>query len=555
MNLRHANLAYSLVILVLLSFSCGSRDSQYLSAVQTFADNVLEKGIDRWSGKNTPLLADGINLKTDEPLEYVYDGQIGVRGEGGEPNSWIMHNLANQQNLFRTLVALSNLTGDARYREAAERSIRYHFDSLRGECGLLRWGGHQIIDLRTMKPIGHSWRTNVHVHELNVVFPYYKLMWDVDKQATIDFIRSHWNAHVLDWNTLDFNRHGNYGRKMGNLWDHEFKFPEPFFEGTGLTFLISAMDLIYSGGTLYMLNGEEGALKWSKLLADQYVKARHPETGLGTFQFSKPTRRIQPPEGPLTGTLTWSNYGDRAENQFANDFGDVAREGWAIFNGGMYSVPSLVQLELAEMLGEQGEGFLKATVAGIKAYAKYAYDPGNNHFRPIWADGTDLTNYAFARTGYYGPEGRILNPTMANEVFLLTYAKAYRLSKDQELWNVLRSIMKNLDLGDPGIYPKASSDLNLDTENSNPHTLFAMLELQRAVDNQVFLTMAEKIGNNILERSFHKGFFLRQEDSEEVMFNTIEPLALLTLEAVKRGTPDLVPIYSGGTGRINLKTE
>src|SRR5690606_29572436 len=114
MNSKQISL--SLWIILLLAVSCKHRESQYLSAVKTFADNAIEKGKDRWSGKNTPLLADGINIQTGEPLEYVYDGSVGVRGEGGQPDKWIIHNLASQQNFFRVLVGLTNLTGDQKYR-------------------------------------------------------------------------------------------------------------------------------------------------------------------------------------------------------------------------------------------------------------------------------------------------------------------------------------------------------------------------------------------------------------------------------------------------------
>jgi pectate lyase len=537
----------------IVSFTCcnSTRDTERLVAVKTFADNVLEKGIDRWSGKNTPLLADGINVETGEPLEYFYDGRTGVKGEGGEAKSWVMHNLAGQQNLFRVLVGLTNLTGNQKYKAAAEKAIRYHFDSLKSECGLLRWGGHQIIDLNTLQPVGHAWRTNVHQHELKDVFPFYDLMWEVDQTATANFIRSFWNAHVLDWSRLEFNRHGSFGKKMGQLWESEYQQPEPFFEGDGLTFLNTGSDLIYSGAVLYQLNNEKDALRWSKLLAGQYVRARHPETGLGVYQFSKPRRRATPPDGPLTGTLTWSNYGDRAENQFGIDFPGVALEGWAIFSGGFYTLPSLMQLELADRLGKEGEVFRSWTIDGLKAYAKYAYNPIENHFRPLWADGTDLTGYAFTRTGYYGPEGRVLKPTPANERFLFTYARAYRLSKDKELWEVVRSIMNGLNLGDH----TSTSGLNMATVNSSPYTVFALLELYRVLDEPAYLKLAENVGNNILNRSFHKGFFLADENSSTAEFDIIEPLALLSLDAALRGKSNLVPIFSGGVNHLDLKTE
>jgi pectate lyase len=552
-----------LVLISCISISCKQeKENLRLIAVRTFADNVLEKGIDRWSGKNTPLLADGINVDTNEPLEYVYDGSTGVRGEGGPPNKWIMHNLANQQNLFRTFVALSNLTGDPKYREAAEKSIRFHFDSLRDDNGLFHWGGHEFIDLRTLKPIGHAWRQNLHSHELKDVYPYYDLMWEVDKEKTAEFIRAFWNAHVIDWSMLDFNRHGAYNKKMGQLWNSEYHQPEPFFEGDGLTFLNTGSDLIYAGSILYSLGGEEGALTWSKRLAEQYVRARHPKTDLGAYQFSKPKRHKQPPDGPLTGLFTFSDYGDRAENQFGKDFPKVALEGWALFDGtGIYTTPALMQLELAERLGDKGKEFLEWTLSGLYAYAKYGYKSSENTFRPMWADGTDLTGYTFTRTGYYGPEGRILKPSKADELYLFTYSRALRFSMHTKCWqyfidrdtSIIRSIWRGLGLGDPGT--QHSKDINWNTDNSSPYVIFALLEWHKVWGDKGTLRLAEKVADNLLARSFHNGFFVSDEKSTIAEFDAVEPLALLALEAALRGEPEKVPVFSGGRNQIDLKTE
>ncbi|MCX6332919.1 MAG: pectate lyase [Bacteroidia bacterium] len=562
-NIKVPFLFVCLVLITGISISCKKEDkNRRLNAVRIFADNVLEKGIDRWSGKNTPLLADGINVITNEPLEYVYDGSTGAMGEGGPPNKWIIHNLANQQNLFRTFVALSNLTGDPKYREAAEKSIRFHFDSLRDESGLFHWGGHEFIDLRTLKPIGHAWRQNLHSHELKDVYPYYDLMWEVDKEKTAEFIRAFWNAHVIDWSRLDFNRHGVYNKKMGQLWNSEYHQPEPFFEGDGLTFLNTGSDLIYAGSILYSLSGDEGALTWSKRLAEQYVRARHPKTDLGAYQFSKPIRKKQPPDGPLTGLLTYSDYGDRAENQFGKDFPGIALEGWALFDGaGIYTTPALMQLELAEKLGDKGKEFIGWTLSGLYAYAKYAYNCADNTFRPMWADGTDLTGYAFPRTGYYGPEGHVLKPSKADELFLFTYQRAVRFSMHTKCWryfldrdtSIVRSIWRGLGLGDPGT--QHSRDINWKTDNSSPYVIFALIERHKVTGDKGTLRLAKKVADNLLARSFHKGFFVSDEKSTIAEFDAIEPLALLALEAALRGEPEKVPVFSGGMNHLDLKTE
>lgn len=509
-----------------------------LEAVRTFADNVLENGADRWSGQDTPLLADGINLLIGEPVEWVYNG-----------DRYMIHNLASQQNLFRTFAGLSNLTGDEKYRNAAKNSIRYHFDNLRSDCGLLRWGGHQIIDLRTLEPVGHF---DANCHEFKNNFPFYELMWEVDEDASAKFLKAFWNAHIFDWERLDMNRHGRYGLSMGNLWNNQFIQPEPFFEGDGLTFINAGSDLIYAGSMLYILGGEKDALDWATLLAQQYVRARHPETGLGVYQYSKPVRRQEPPEeGPLTGRLTYSSLGDRAENQFGKYFPGTAREGWVLFHGNIYTLPKLIQLEISERLGKEGRSFLNWSVEGLKAFAAYAYDPLDNSFRPMWADGTDLSDFEFPRTGYYGEKGRVLKPYKANEQFLFSYSRAYRLSRDEVIWETVRSIFKGLGLGDPGEEPGINPFLEMETDNSNPYALFAIIEIGRATGNKAFLDLAGIIGNNIVSRSFHNGYFLPDSEHINANFNAIEPLALISLEAALRGDFGLVPVYSGGRGYLH----
>jgi len=546
-------------LIILTTISCtsdsGRKEKQInrFNAVKTFADNVLEKGIDRWSGKNTPLFADGLNISTNEPLEY---------SEADPGGKYITSNLASQQNLFRTFVGLSNLTGDPKYREAAEKSIRYHFDNLCDRNGLLHWGGSEFIDLHTLQPIGREQGQNPHSHELNSVFPYYDLMWEVDKEKTARFIRAFWNSQILDWSKLDFDHRGEYNKKMGQLWNSEYHQPEPFFEGDGITYISSGSDLIYAASILSSLSGEDSALIWAKRMAEQYVRARHPKTDLGACQFSKPIRHKQLPVGPLTGKFTFPEYGDRAENQFGKDFPGVAQEGWALFDGtDIYTAPALMQLEVGERLGDRGREFVDWTLNGLYAYAKYAYKTRDNTFIPMWADGTDLTGYTFKRTGYFGPEGRELIPLKTDSKYLFIYERAVRFSMHTKCWryfldrdtSIERSIWRGLGLGDPGT--QHIRDWNFDTDNSSPYVIFALLEHYKLWRDQAALRLAEKVADNLLARSFHNGFFISDDKSTVAEFDAAEPLALLALEATLRGELDKVPTYSGGRNHFEQKNK
>ena len=511
-------------------------ESPRIMAVRTFAETVLEHGRDTYRKQPTPLFVDGLNVDTLEPVRWTLKGE-----------KWIPSNLARQQNLLRTLVGLSNLTGDPRYHDAAAATVKYHMEHLQAENGLFQWGGHRLIDLASGEARGEGSKM---VHEMKFVLPFYELFWEVNPKATEKFIKAFWSGHVIKWSNLDMTRHASYGKRDSKLWDSKFEPAEPFFEGRGLTFIHTGSDLIYSAAMLYRLNGDRGALLWAKRMAEQYVRARHPKTGLGVFQYSKPLRRAKPPaEGPLRGKLTHSTYGDRAENQFGADFGEVAKEGYLLIcPEPIYGSNAIMQLQLAEMLGDKGKDFLTWTVDGLKAYARYAYDGKTNTVRMMWADGTDLTDYVFKRTGYYGPEGRVLKSRPASPLFLYSYTLGYRLSKDKTLWQTARDMARGFGLGDIGTAPGNGVKLDLKTECSSPILLFTALELCRTSDDPAYRALAIRLGDNIIAQRLHHGLFVPSRDHLNASFDTAEPLALLSLEAMLQGKPDAVPQWNTGQG-------
>ena len=517
-------------------------DARRFAAVLSFADKVIEQGRDVYGAKHTPLFVDGLHVHTGEPVRWRF-----------QEDAWIISNMANQQNLFRTLAGLSRLTGEPRYVEAAKDAIAHMFAHQRSDSGLLYWGGHQFVDLETDTNVGEF---DANCHEFKNNFPYYELMWEVSPEKTAEFLRAYWNAHILDWSRLDMNRHGQYSRALGQLWEHAFGAPAPFFEGDGLTFINAGSDLIYAGGMLYQLGGEEGALTWALRLAEQYVRARHPETRLGVYQYSQPRRAAEPPTDEKDPRFTYSTYGDRAQRQFGPEFGAIALEG-NLLNGhrGIYTKNALVQLRLAEDLGARGAQLLEWTREGMRAYAEHAYDAESNMLKPMWTDGTDLTGYAMPRFGYFGSKGTVINPVQADLDMLFSYAIGYRLTGDEVLWATARGIARGHGLGELGSTPGNGVNLNLETDNADPIAVFALVELYRRTLHRGYLELARRIGDNLLGAHFHHGFFLPSARHVHAQFDTLEPLALLTLEAAIRGEVALVPAYNGGSGYIHGRYE
>jgi pectate lyase len=519
--------------------SVEERDRARLEIVRQFADSVLKDAADRYRAEPSPLLANGINVFTKEQLCWRF----------ADNSEAVISDLTMQQNLLRVLSGLSNLTGDSRYRTAAKAQFAYHFAHLQDQGGLMQWGGHRFVDLRTLKVVGPSGKDMV--HELKNVFPFYELMYEVDPAATTRFITGFWNAHVYNWSTLEISRHGQYGKEPGAQWKNAFGDPAPFFETKGLSFLDAGNDLIYSAAMLYRLSGDEGALRWSKTLAAQYVKARDAKTGLGAYQYTQPRQTATTADDSIT--LSW--YGDRAKRQFGPDFpGHRVLEGTMLLRRlatTIYSENALMQLQLAQTLGDEGKAFLYWTRTGMAAFARHAYRTETSELRPMLTDGTDLTGYTLRRDGYYGKAGRRLEPYAATPEFMISYARGFLLTGDESLWTVARGIARASGLGDIGTAPGREVAVSLATENSDVFALFALLDIHRQTRHDAYLQLARAVGDNVVRKRWHHGYFTPNEDQIFANVDALEPYALLALEAEVRGRPELVPAFINGSGFLD----
>ncbi len=498
--------------------------SKYLDAVREFADNVLKYGRDTY-GKPTPLFVDGLMIRDPNDPNYGKDG-VFKPVEWIAPNGerWILSNLASQQNLFRTLDGLTRITGDPKYKQAAMDAIRYAFDNLRSPSGLLHWGGQVAYDLRADEMC-----TDYYVHELKHHFPYYELMWQVDPEATKQFIESFWSAHILDWSNLEMNRQGDMQRHADNTWDHEYEGGPVFFESRGISFLNAGSDLFYAGTMLYKLSGGREPLVWSKRLAYRYVEARNPETGIAGTRYTR--LKI-----------------DRAELQFGDDFpGHVVLEAtiWPSIPQlrselsryysrsmllGSFTRPRICQLLLGEMIGPDGQEFALWALQELTAYGNVTYRKEDNSFIPMLTDGTSLEGYVYTKDGYYGPKGTVVESIPAGPITFWVYALAYRVTGEEFMWEMARNIAQGNGLGDIGATPENEPKLKIPTDHFDPYTLLSLLELHKKTEKTEFLQAAQEVGGNLLAKRFHKGFFVPSKEHLYTKFDYFEPLVLLHLD-------------------------
>jgi ankyrin repeat protein len=487
-----------------------NESSKYLDAVREFADNVLKHGRDTYGPKHTPLFVDGLNIHTHEPVKWI------------APNGdrWILSNLASQQNLFRTLDGLTKITGDPKYRQAAVEAIKYAFENLRSPNGLLYWGGHAAYDAGADKTCGRD------VHELKEFYPYYELMWEVNPQATKQFIEAFWSGHVLDWSNLDFDRHC-YGmdQVLAKPWDYEYMGGPVFFKGKGgLSFGNTGSDLCYAAALLTKLSGDTKSLIWSKRLAHRYVEARNPQTGINPGVFSgeiTPGTFVFPHCGFVNSTI-WPN----ARYYYMRTPGTVISHVTSRY---------LCQLVLGEILGDEGRDFTRYAREELTAIGKTCYRRQDNVYIPTSRSGASLEGYLCASDDPFGPKGSKLLATPAQPSDFWAYAVAYRLTDDPFMWEMARDIARGNRYGDIGISPTEEPQLDYDSTVSDPHGLLGFLELYRKTKRQAFLRMAERIAGTMLADRFHEGFFVGSAQLVFCKFDAVDSLALLHLHAFASG--------------------
>ena len=517
-------------------------ESPYLRAVREFADNVIEHGRDTYGPKHTPLFVDGLNVNTHEPVEWI----------ASNGDRWILSNLASQQNLFRTLDGLTTITGDPKYRQAAMEAIEYAFENLRTPNGLLYWGIGVAYDAqgdRIALPYGSGGQS------LKWHLPYYELMWEVNPDATKQFIEAYWSILILDWSNLDMNRSGPIDRLLNQPWKHKYTGGPVYFEATadGKAFISAGSDLSRAAALLYSLSGDREPLVWSKRLIHRYVETRHPEVGISGSPYNR-------------------SRDDKTQYQFRNDFmGHFVLQGtffpqdyvgWSnpmvrelslgylnVAPGIPYSIISgpcwMSQLILGDMLGQDGAEFTQWALEELTAIGKRAYRKNDNSFIPMLIDGTSIEGYVCKRDGHYGAKGTTFNAIPAVPMDFWAYALAYRITEDEFMWEMAHNIAQGLDLGNIGFSPTAKAEMNNNTNCCDPFALLAFLELYKKTQNKTFLQMSHRIGANILASRFHKGFFIASNKHIYAKFDAFEPLALLHLytvaEAGRQSIPEIWP--------------
>ena len=183
----------------------GGYDSEkYLEVARTFADTLIAHGRDVYGVTHTnfflamlDLSAQCLITEKDPNWDRDFNCEDYMRLARGA-------NVYRDSDTLRALYALTDLTDDKKYREAADAEVS---DLLRyGQSettGLLAWGEHMVYNV--LRDCVEHWR-----HEMEIPLPPMEQLWNVNSEAMLRYVDGIMKCHIYNPNTFDYDRHGHY---------------------------------------------------------------------------------------------------------------------------------------------------------------------------------------------------------------------------------------------------------------------------------------------------------------------------------------------------------
>jgi hypothetical protein len=128
-----------------------------------------------------------------------------------------------------------------------------------------------------------------------------------------------------------------------------------------------------------------------------------------------------------------------------------------------------------------------------------------------------------------------------------SYAKAYRLTKNEFFWQMVRSLARGMGLGEIGDKPN-STIIPTSSPTGDTFALCGLLELYQVTDQKDYLILAANLGNKLAQASFIDGFFTMSGGNGLTKIDSSLPVALLHLAAAIDGKNiDLPTLYPNST--------
>ena len=260
---------------------CNAQDdaAEYFQMARAYADGMIEVGRDRYGKHHSPAFVATLDLRTMKmPLatsnatRQMYSSFF--RAEDYSTSVNPMYHI----DLYQLLEALTVLTGDPKYRQAARDSIEWFFNNTQNPTtGLMAWGEHLAWDLIEDKitvgsVIDGEFRVS-DTHEFYGPWLHWKTTCEVAPDAARRFAFGLWEHQIYDHETCDFSRHARYS-KHGPRRGYEFARQAGFYLDTW--------------ASVYQATKEAELLVAVEKFVESWERRQNPKTGLLPFEGRSP---------------------------------------------------------------------------------------------------------------------------------------------------------------------------------------------------------------------------------------------------------------------------
>lgn len=190
-----------------------TRQPSFLDIVKRYADTMMEYGRDIYGPTKTGLFLSALDRRTLKPLTIRPLPPGGVRRGDRAGLPWrrlVGANPQTDENLLRALYALSQITGELRYKKAADHQIKWFFTNAQSRVtGLLPWGEHLSWHVFLDQPVSSGTEL---IHEFARPWVLWDRSFELAPEASKHFAMGLWNHQIANHKTGGFDRHAPYDR-------------------------------------------------------------------------------------------------------------------------------------------------------------------------------------------------------------------------------------------------------------------------------------------------------------------------------------------------------
>jgi hypothetical protein len=224
----------------------------YLRLVKGYADALIEHGTDKYGNMASPMILSMLDRAKLRPFSTMPEAPHGIRASDRVTPYGCNINL--DQNMYRVLYSLSAITGDDKYKVAADAALATFLRVAPSPVTkLLAWGEHLCWDIKSDKPNSNDGHLTHEPKRPTILF---EKLYDLNSEVMIDYCDGLWEHQIHDHNTGNFSRHAQY-HKHKTSSNYDFPKEGGYF--------------IADWSRAFEKTGESRFLDYIDVLADRYL--------------------------------------------------------------------------------------------------------------------------------------------------------------------------------------------------------------------------------------------------------------------------------------------